>query len=61
LQAEGEVMAVGCCVELAQYYLYSHRQLFEWWDVRDDAIGIAVAFLFLQMAKRIDRAIASRS
>lgn len=53
LEAAGEVMAIGCFIELTQYFAYSHRQLFEWWDVRDDAIGIIVAFLLIQIANRV--------
>jgi hypothetical protein len=59
LQAAGEVMVIGCFVELAQYlqhFIDSHRQLFEWWDVRDDAIGIALAFLLVQIVKRVNSA-----
>lgn len=58
LEAAGEVMAIGCIVELAQYFISPRR--FEWWDVRDDAIGIAVAFLLLQIASRLNSATSSR-
>jgi hypothetical protein len=51
-QAAGEVLAIGCLVELAQDILYSHGKLFEWWDVRDDAIGIALAFVTIQVIHR---------
>jgi hypothetical protein len=61
LEAAGEVLAIGCIVELAQYFVYSHRQVFEWWDVRDDAIGIAAAFLLVQIASQVKLPIASRS
>jgi len=60
LKAAGEVMAIGCIVELAQYFIYAPRHFFEWWDVRDDAIGIAVAFLLLQIASRVNSAMSSR-
>jgi hypothetical protein len=50
LEAAGEVLAIGCIIELTQYFVYSHRHVFEWGDVRDDAIGIAAAFLLLQIA-----------
>lgn len=53
LETAGEVLAVGCLVELAQDVMYSHGEFFEWWDVRDDAIGIAVAFLAIQLMRRI--------
>jgi hypothetical protein len=52
LQAAGEVLLVGCLVELAQDVMYSHGKIFEWWDVRDDAIGIALAFLAIQLIHR---------
>jgi hypothetical protein len=61
VEAAGEVMAVGCLVELTQYFLYPYRHVFEWWDVRDDAIGIAVTFLFIQIASRVSRGAGSRS
>jgi hypothetical protein len=60
LEAAGEVLAIGCIVELAQYFMYSHRHVFEWWDVRDDAIGIALAFLLVQIADGVKVAIRSR-
>jgi len=53
LEAAGEVMAIGCFVELIQYFVYSHDRGFEWWDVRDDAIGIA-AFLLIRIASRVN-------
>jgi hypothetical protein len=51
-QAAGEVSAIGCLVELTQDIFYSHGNLFEWWDVRDDAIGIALAFVTIQLIHR---------
>jgi hypothetical protein len=60
LEAAGEVMAIGCIVELAQYLISDHRYIFEWWDVRDDAIGIAVVFLLVQICSRANSAISSR-
>ena len=53
-------MTIGCIVELIQYFVYSHRHTFEWWDVRDDAVGIAVALLLVQIANRINSAVGSR-
>jgi hypothetical protein len=61
LQAAAEVMTIGCAVELIQYFVYSHRQVFEWWDIRDDALGIAVAFLLVEIAGRVNGAVASRT
>jgi hypothetical protein len=61
LEAAVEVLAIGGIVELTQYFVYSHRHVFEWWDVRDDAIGIAVAFLIVQLAGRVNLTVRSRS
>lgn len=54
LEAAAEIFTIGCIVELAQYFVYSHRRGFEWWDVRDDAIGIFMAWLVLQITSRAD-------
>ena len=53
LKAAVEVMAIGCTVEVIQFFVSSHRQVFEWWDVRDDAIGIATALVLVQIASRV--------
>jgi hypothetical protein len=53
LEAAGEVLALGCLLELAQDVMYSNGKIFEWWDVRDDAIGITLAFLAIQLIHRI--------
>ncbi len=52
LGAAGEIMAVGFLVELTQYVAYSHGHVFEWWDIRDDAIGIVVVCLVVQLVRR---------
>lgn len=49
LQVAIEVLGVGFLVELAQDVIYSHGKIFEWWDVRDDAIGILAAFVAIQV------------
>jgi hypothetical protein len=54
VEVAAEIMAIGCVVELTQYFLYPYRHVFEWWDVRDDAIGIAVAFLAIQLSHQIE-------
>jgi hypothetical protein len=59
LEGVGEIMAVGFLVELAQDVLYSHGRVFEWWDIRDDAIGIAVAFVLVLLASRGRRSVSS--
>jgi VanZ family protein len=43
------VMAVGLFLETAQCFMYGIE--FEWWDVRDDAIGIAIALLLVRYTK----------
>ena len=48
-----EILAVGFLVELGQYVVYFHSKVFEWWDIRDDAIGITVAFIVVQLIHRI--------
>jgi hypothetical protein len=40
------VLGLGVAIELVQWRV-SHSYI-EWWDVRDDAIGIAVAFAVMQ-------------
>jgi hypothetical protein len=61
LEAVGQIMAVGFLVELAQCVLYSHGRVFEWWDIRDDAIGIAVAFLAVHLARLVRRRLLPQS
>jgi hypothetical protein len=60
LEAAVEVMIIGCIVETIQYFVYSYRHIFEWWDVRDDALGILAAFLLLQVAGRVKSSVGSR-
>jgi hypothetical protein len=60
LETAGKIMALGCIVEVTQYVVYLHRQNFEWWDLRDDAIGIGTAFLLVQIARQINAGIALR-
>jgi len=47
----GEVLALAGLIELAQDILYAHGKTFEWWDVRDDAIGILIAFLAVRIIR----------
>jgi uncharacterized membrane protein YccC len=61
LEAVGQIMAVGFLVELAQCVLYSHGRVFEWWDIRDDAVGIAVAFLAVHLARLVRRRLLPQS
>jgi len=39
----------GCGLELRQHQLF--RQPFEWWDVRDDGIGLLLALLLLRFTR----------
>jgi hypothetical protein len=61
LEAAIEILTIGCIIELLQFVMYSHRHTFEWWDVRDDAVGIAVAFVLVRVFSRLNVAVASRS
>ena len=51
IAAAGEVLALAGLIELAQDILYAHGKTFEWWDVRDDAIGILIAFLAVRIIR----------
>jgi hypothetical protein len=59
IQAAVEVIAIGCIVEVTQWAVYSHFRVFEWWDIRDDAIGIFMAFLLVPIARRVGIAVSS--
>ena len=61
LKAAAAVLIIGFTVEIIQYLVYSHRQNFEWTDVRDDALGIAIAYIVVQMAGLSRKAIDPRS
>jgi hypothetical protein len=52
VEVAGEILGVGFLVELGQCVVYFHGHVFEWWDIRDDAIGITVAFLAGQLIYR---------
>ena len=39
--------ALGLVLETAQYLV---GDVFEWWDVRDDAVGILIVFVLFRMA-----------
>ena len=55
LLAAGEVLAVGFLIELAQDIVYSHGKTFEWWDIRDDALGIGAVFATVLLARWVRR------
>ncbi len=44
LKAFGGVVLLAVAIEISQYLIYS-LHAFEWWDVRDDTIGAAIALL----------------
>ena len=60
LEAAGEILVVGFLVELTQCVVYSNGHVFEWWDIRDDAIGISAAFLVVQMVRQGRRLFTAR-
>lgn len=51
-RSAGEILLVAALVELAQDLMYAHGKTFEWWDLRDDAIGILLAVLVLRFMRR---------
>jgi len=44
------VVSLGLGLELTQYFVLSARY-FEWWDVRDDVIGIVTALLLVDITR----------
>jgi len=48
-----EAVALGCLIEVAQDFIYAHGKTFEWRDVRDDAIGILIAFLVVRIIRSL--------
>lgn len=44
-----EILLLAALIELAQDLIYAHGKMFEWWDLRDDAIGILLAVLVLRL------------
>ena len=44
------MVSLGLCLELTQHFVLSGRY-FEWWDVRDDAIGIFAALLVIDITR----------
>ena len=45
------VMLLGAAVEFAQHWIYQFT--FEWWDVRDDSVGVLGAYLVCLMMHRV--------
>lgn len=59
LLAAVEIVGIGCAVEVVQcgqFYWQAHRMAFEWWDIRDDAIGVAAALVLLWVSEAVRRA-----
>jgi hypothetical protein len=53
IRAALAAMVLGLSIETLQHWIYGGGM--EWWDVRDDAIGIAVALLLVRIAARVTR------
>ena len=47
-KATAGVVCLAAAIEISQYLIY-HLPLFEWWDVREDTIGAAIALLIHQV------------
>ena len=48
-QASTAALGIFClavAIETSQHLLYKNR--FEWWDVRDDTIGVALAWMLIR-------------
>jgi hypothetical protein len=48
VSAVGGVVLLGIAIEISQYLIYSLPML-EWWDIREDTIGAALALAAYQM------------
>jgi hypothetical protein len=44
VRAAGAVLLLGCGIEVMQFAI-RFAPVFEWWDVRDDAIGIVIVLV----------------
>jgi len=49
--AVGAAFLLGCAIEVTQFAI-TFAPMLEWWDVRDDAIGIAGALLIFLVCRR---------
>ncbi|HWE50318.1 MAG TPA: hypothetical protein VG273_11035 [Bryobacteraceae bacterium] len=47
-KAVGGVFCLAVAIEISQFLIY-HLAAFEWWDVREDSIGAAIALLIHQV------------
>jgi hypothetical protein len=46
--AAGGVVALGLAIELAQWSIYRMPEGFEWWDVREDSLGMLLGLLLVR-------------
>ncbi len=46
------IVSLAAAMELAQHLVFP-RTVFEWWDVRDDAIGLVFAWLIVRSWHRL--------
>jgi hypothetical protein len=44
VHAAGGAFVLGCAIEIFQF-MFGFATVFEWWDLRDDAIGIVAVWL----------------
>jgi len=53
------VLALACGLEVLQYFVFHYRlsgDSIEWWDIRDDGVGVLLALLAVRYSKlRITR------
>jgi TRAP-type uncharacterized transport system fused permease subunit len=48
------IFCVACGMELLQYHVFHfsrYGQAFEWWDIRDDTVGLLLALLAVQFTR----------
>jgi hypothetical protein len=48
MKAAGGVVCLGTVIEISQFLIYRFPA-FEWWDVREDTIGAAIALVIHQI------------
>lgn len=50
----GAIFCVACGMELLQYHVFHfrrERQPIEWWDIRDDTVGLLLALLAVRFTR----------
>ena len=48
------IFCLACGMELMQYQVFHfsrYRQQFEWWDIRDDSVGLLLALLAVRFTR----------